>query len=142
MIIGLDYIKELMLSYLEATNIKDEESLHLMLIAPLDVEIAEELKEFKKDYPGDLVTDFYTLNIEGIRATIDIAKTRNSGESIRVTSGHLDEPHKHYRYTTLVPESNEKGLIAPSIISNKRVHIDGDFKPCSTYFQQEPICDK
>ena len=142
MIIGLDYIKELMLSYLEATNIKDEESLHLMLIAPLDVEIAEELKEFKKDYPGALVTDFYTLNIEGIRATIDIAKTRNSGESIRVTSGHLDEPHKHYRYTTLVPESNGKGLVPPSIISNKRAHIDGDFKPCSTYFQQEPICDK
>ena len=142
MIIGLDYIKELMLSYLEATNIKDEESLHLMLIAPLDVEIAEQLKEFKKDYPGALVTDFYTLNIEGIRATIDIAKTRNSGESIRVTSGHLDEPHKHYRYTTLVSENNEKGLMPPLIISNQRAHIDGDFKPCSTYFQQEPICDK
>lgn len=83
------------------------------------------------------------LHIEGIRATIDIVKTRNSGENIRVTSGHLlDDPHKHYRYTTLVPESNEKGLTAPSIISNQRAHIDGDFKPCSTYFQQESICDK
>lgn len=55
-----------------------------MLIAPLDVEIGEGLKENKKDYPCDLVTDFYTLNIEGIRATIDNPKTRNSGESIRV----------------------------------------------------------
>lgn len=112
------------------------------MVRPLDVEITEELKEFKKDYPCDLVIDFYTLNIEGIRATIDNSKTRNSGENIQITSGYLDEPHKHYRYTTLVPESNEKGLTAPSIISNKRAHIDGDFKPCSTYFQQEPICDK
>lgn len=49
--------------------------------------------------------------------------------------------YKRYIYTTLVPESSEKGLITSSIISNQRVH-DGDFKPCSTYFQQEPICDK
>ena len=140
MIIGLDFIKELMLSYLEATNIKDEESLHLMLIAPLDVEIAEELKEFKKDYPGASVIEFYTLNIEGIRATIDIAKTRNSGESIRVTSGHLDEPYKpykHYMYSNIVKKPDGTLHHIPAICEFKRNIIPQEFTPINNGIDEE-----